>query len=207
MKQRDGQATRKKILDTAEYLFSIRGYDGARIDEIARRAKVNKALIYHYFKNKKSMLDELIRDFFLESARFLEEFVSEGGLLEDSSLKESQSYHAYFEYLKEKKNLLRIILMESLKKHHHSPHIFKMVELPEEQVKKMEEAMRRQGIAYDKEINQALITEFFTGVVPTLYYIVLKDSWCKHFKVPPGHIDEMFIRAYNETHMQHHRKK
>lgn len=49
--------TRERILEAAISAFSDKGYSGARIDEIARRAGANKRMIYHYFGNK----DDLFR--------------------------------------------------------------------------------------------------------------------------------------------------
>jgi TetR/AcrR family transcriptional regulator len=49
------EQTRKTILDAAEREFADQGIDGARIDAIARRAGVNKALLYYYFQNKEGL--------------------------------------------------------------------------------------------------------------------------------------------------------
>ena len=47
--------TKQRILEIATQEFSRRGYDGARIDEIMRRSKVSKNLVYHYFKSKEKL--------------------------------------------------------------------------------------------------------------------------------------------------------
>ncbi len=49
---RDPERTRARILDAAKTAFAERGLGGARVDEIAARAKVNKRMIYHYFGSK-----------------------------------------------------------------------------------------------------------------------------------------------------------
>lgn len=49
---RDAEATQARLLSTAGDAFSARGYDGARVDEIADRAGVNKRMIYAYFGDK-----------------------------------------------------------------------------------------------------------------------------------------------------------
>jgi AcrR family transcriptional regulator len=51
-RKRDPERTRKAILDAAVAEFSQRGYAGARVDGIARRAHVNKRMLYHYFGGK-----------------------------------------------------------------------------------------------------------------------------------------------------------
>ncbi|HLH34190.1 MAG TPA: TetR/AcrR family transcriptional regulator [Alloacidobacterium sp.] len=47
--------TRKNILQAAVREFSTHGFSGARTDAIAASAKVNKALLYYYFKSKKAL--------------------------------------------------------------------------------------------------------------------------------------------------------
>lgn len=50
--QRDSEATRRALLAAAVAEFAQKGLAGARVDEIARRAGVNKQLVYHHFGNK-----------------------------------------------------------------------------------------------------------------------------------------------------------
>src|SRR5262245_19046188 len=49
------EKTRAAILKAALEEFSHEGVAGARTDEIARRAGVNKALLYYYFKDKEGL--------------------------------------------------------------------------------------------------------------------------------------------------------
>ena len=49
------EQTSAAILAAAVYEFTHKGYGGARIDEIAKRAGANKRLIYHYFGNKDAL--------------------------------------------------------------------------------------------------------------------------------------------------------
>jgi len=58
-----GQAkgdTRARILQAAIDEFARHGYDAAGVDRIARRGRVNKALIYYYFANKRGLYHELL---------------------------------------------------------------------------------------------------------------------------------------------------
>jgi TetR/AcrR family transcriptional regulator len=54
-KRRDPAATRKKLLTAARREFAESGLAGARVDEIAARAGVNKQLVYHYFGDKDAL--------------------------------------------------------------------------------------------------------------------------------------------------------
>ncbi|WP_354121688.1 TetR/AcrR family transcriptional regulator [Bradyrhizobium sp. LA6.12] len=53
--RRDPVATRKKLLTAARLEFARHGFAGARVDEIAERAGVNKQLVYHYFGDKDAL--------------------------------------------------------------------------------------------------------------------------------------------------------
>jgi len=47
--------TRQRILDAADEIFVRRGIDGARMQEIADHAGVNKALVHYYFRSKANL--------------------------------------------------------------------------------------------------------------------------------------------------------
>jgi TetR/AcrR family transcriptional regulator len=54
-RRRDPAATRRKLLVAARREFADSGLAGARVDEIAARAGVNKQLVYHYFGDKDAL--------------------------------------------------------------------------------------------------------------------------------------------------------
>ncbi|MCW2899132.1 MAG: transcriptional regulator, TetR family [Streptosporangiaceae bacterium] len=51
---------RTRILDSAEELFAENGYDACSTASIAKRAKVPKGLVFHYFPQKMDVLTALI---------------------------------------------------------------------------------------------------------------------------------------------------
>jgi AcrR family transcriptional regulator len=55
-----GEGSRARILEAAALEFAERGLEGARIDAIARRAGVNKALLYYYFPGKQELYHSLL---------------------------------------------------------------------------------------------------------------------------------------------------
>ncbi|MER3473519.1 MAG: hypothetical protein C4335_05680 [Armatimonadota bacterium] len=55
------QLRRQELIDSALHLFAERGYDGASIRNIAHRAGVTEALVYHYFRNKEHLFEEVIK--------------------------------------------------------------------------------------------------------------------------------------------------
>ena len=52
--------TRERILAAALREFSDKGFAGARVDRIARRARINKRMLYHYFGNKATLFREIL---------------------------------------------------------------------------------------------------------------------------------------------------
>lgn len=52
---RDPESTSAAILAAAVKEFTERGFEGARVDNIADRAGVNKRMLYHYFGNKQAL--------------------------------------------------------------------------------------------------------------------------------------------------------
>jgi TetR/AcrR family transcriptional regulator len=63
----------RMILDAAMEIFAESGYEGARVDEIAKRAGVNKAMIYYRIGDKKTLYEEVIRDVFGDTAERISE--------------------------------------------------------------------------------------------------------------------------------------
>jgi AcrR family transcriptional regulator len=90
----DAGATRAAVFAAAADAFSRRGFDGVSVDDIARDAGVNKAMIYYHFDDKLALYREIVRDMLRDGgsrlvaiaqssasaadkmARFIEQFVA-----------------------------------------------------------------------------------------------------------------------------------
>ena len=59
--QRKRTAASTKILDATSELIAERGLDGFTISEVAKRADINRALIYHYFHDRDNLIAQAIR--------------------------------------------------------------------------------------------------------------------------------------------------
>ncbi len=195
----DDQTSKRRILDSAAKVFAERGYDGARVDEIAKRASVNKALIYYYFPRGKEELLEVLFQETLEAAMHIfsgEEmsaftFGDEGlvrGLI-----------NRYLDILEERQDVLRVMLMESLKRSPVNDLIFRMIR---EIIDRIFGAVESSdgGAIKDKEFSMVL--EFFTGIMPTLTYVVYHEGWMERFGWTEAELRERFITAFIGTHMR-----
>jgi AcrR family transcriptional regulator len=55
------EARRQAILDAALHVFAERGFEAARLDDVAARAGVAKGTLYLYFRDKEALFEELVR--------------------------------------------------------------------------------------------------------------------------------------------------
>jgi AcrR family transcriptional regulator len=57
-------SSRDRLLAAAAAEFAVRGFDGARVEVIARRARVNKAMVYYHFRDKAALYRAILTDMF-----------------------------------------------------------------------------------------------------------------------------------------------
>ena len=66
MPKRKDQSTEERILAAARKVFVRDGMAGARMQDIADEAGINKALLHYYFKNKEKLFETIFREATLE---------------------------------------------------------------------------------------------------------------------------------------------
>lgn len=67
VKNKKDQTTEQRILDAAKKVFVRKGMAGARMQDIADEAGINKALLHYYFRNKEKLFEVI----FMEAAQKL----------------------------------------------------------------------------------------------------------------------------------------
>lgn len=81
--KRDPQATRQRLLRAAFREFHQKGYGGADLDQILRRAGVTKGALYYHFQSKKGLgyavIEEVLQDWIVD--RWLRPLVDQSDLL------------------------------------------------------------------------------------------------------------------------------
>ncbi|HZH81229.1 MAG TPA: TetR/AcrR family transcriptional regulator [Gemmatimonadales bacterium] len=60
MKPKLSNSRALRIIAAAREEFSRRGFDGARVDQIARKAGVNKQLVFYYFHSKRGLFNAVL---------------------------------------------------------------------------------------------------------------------------------------------------
>ena len=66
LRTRDAERTQRQILAAAKREFARRGLGGARVDDIAKSAKANKRMIYHYFNSKEELFKRVVVDAYVD---------------------------------------------------------------------------------------------------------------------------------------------
>jgi TetR/AcrR family transcriptional regulator len=64
MKEHKKDNTEEKILNAAQSVFIEKGMDGARMQEIANHAGINKALLHYYFRTKQKLFEAIFKKVF-----------------------------------------------------------------------------------------------------------------------------------------------
>jgi TetR/AcrR family transcriptional regulator len=59
-RQREKEQRHEDILNAAEKLFFLRGYDNVSMDEIANEIEMSKRVLYYYFKDKESLFSAVV---------------------------------------------------------------------------------------------------------------------------------------------------
>lgn len=62
----NGETTKSEILEIALDIFIENGFNNTHLQDIAKRAKINKGMIYYYFENKDKLYEEVFNNVFIK---------------------------------------------------------------------------------------------------------------------------------------------
>jgi TetR/AcrR family transcriptional regulator len=169
MKQ-ENKTTLQKILASAQIEFAKDGLDGARIDKIASRAGVNKAMIYYHFRSKEHLYRAVVEKHFKRIGQLLEEAISEEPTLEATLNRVSRLYHSIFE---DQDNFVPIFLREMARGGRKFQTVWggmiSEMKSPARKVKELMEKNKKSGSLRNLDSRQAIIS--FLGM--NLGYLIM----------------------------------
>jgi TetR/AcrR family transcriptional regulator len=173
------EESRAAILQAAAYEFAEHGIAGARTDAIAREARVNKALLYYYFKDKETLYGAVLDDAFsgLKNAVFQ---------VLDSDLPSREKMlayaGAYFDFIASNQLYPRLMQREMMRaREGQSPHIDKVIKNYIQPIFLRVSEVLRQGIAegHFRAVNPAHFVQsivamivFYFSSAPMMHKIV-----------------------------------
>jgi AcrR family transcriptional regulator len=170
-------ATKAKIIKSAMEIFSEKGFDGSRVDEIATRAKVNKAMLYYYFESKEKLLEEIVENYVKESIELKKQILKDFDLNDEEQL--DISLDKMFQFMQSKCSILRIIIIELLKaKDREVPVFNSLFSSFELKVK----SLKDQGMELSKDEEMGLLMDsFFFNTVSGMFFLTLGNKWTEFY--------------------------
>lgn len=110
-RQPKSEITKAKILAASESEFSEKGFFGARIDEIAERAGVNKRMIYEHFESKENLYRQTLFSVYKKLSECESGFYVDNL---DPRLAIKNVIYVYFKFLDETPSFVRMLMWENL---------------------------------------------------------------------------------------------
>ncbi len=105
------ELTKQRILEAAETEFAAKGIYGARVDDIAERAKANKRMIYEYFGSKEQLYSEVLGVVYSRITEREKELLNDNA---DCVQAIRNIIAMYFEFLNSDRNFVNLIMWENL---------------------------------------------------------------------------------------------
>ena len=140
---RDAEATQKRILLAAKKEFSQNGLGGARVDMIAKKAKANKRMIYHYFGSKDNLFKTVLEHAYAD-IRKAERKLDLESLPPKAALEKLVTFT--WEYYLKNPEFLRLINSENLHKARHLKNS-RMIRPINDQFVEMVDNILKRGVA------------------------------------------------------------
>jgi len=122
---RDSEASRSAILAAALAEFAGHGLAGARMDAIAAAARVNKALLYYYFRSKDELHAAVLDEFFQRLRASIEHALDSGSTAGERILLYAR---AHFDSVSESRHYARLVHDEMSAGRDDSPHMLRIVD-------------------------------------------------------------------------------
>jgi len=193
---KDEGSTKRRILEAAARVFAERGFDGARVDEIAKRAAVNKALIYYYYESKEELLNVL----FTEIKDAVLSLLGSPAIIQadySSPAEMTKMMVAFLELLEQRQDVIRIALMECAKRTPINDRVFTLIG---EVMERMFGLVGHLDSTTEHERADLMITEFFTGIMPLLNYVAYHELWMEQYGIDEATLRSRFIASFLGTH-------
>ncbi len=189
---------KKRILQAAVKVFAANSFEGSRVEEIAKEANVPKSLIYYHFESKEQILQVLLQDFITEYTGLLQ--IAENDTHQSKVDHMPERKQHYQDFFIKNADLVRIIVMDSLKKTNQKPIIYQVMEA----FIAVDEKFARAGNSGEYDRNERLIAEFFTNILPLYAFLCFHDSWINYFEIDRQHFEKFFFEIHMLTHGAYH---
>jgi len=159
------EESRAAILQAAAYEFAKHGIAGARTDSIAREARVNKALLYYYFKDKETLYSAVLDEAFSGLKKSVFDVLNSDLPPRDKILAYAG---AYFDFIASNQIYPRLMQREMMRaKEGQSSHVDKIIKLYIQPIFLRVSEVLRQGIAegHFRPVNPAHFVQSIVAMI------------------------------------------
>ncbi|MBV9782613.1 MAG: TetR family transcriptional regulator [Acidisphaera sp.] len=110
-RRRDAKTSRQALLAAGRAVFAAKGFAGSRVEAIARRAGLNKQLVYHYFGSKDGLYQAVLEQAYAD-IRAREQALVLADLPPELALRELVLFS--FDYLRDHPHFIALLNDENL---------------------------------------------------------------------------------------------
>lgn len=178
------QTSEEKILAAAREVFHQRGFDGARMQEIADKAGINKSLIHYYYRNKENLFNAVFTEAFATMTGAITSIFEGTGTMEE---KLSRFFDFHISFLQENSFLPRFILTSLYQKPDQIRDLISKVPLhPNNILTQVMEALKKEGVVVKDPLQMfanILSLSIFPVIAQPMFGHIFKltDKEMKHF--------------------------
>lgn len=217
MDKTTGSEAKERIINAAKELFSKKGYDATRVSDIANAAEVNKALIYYYFKSKEDILDFMVHSLFDNAVSITMDFIQvnivqmiKNGYLDiksdrlhfvsDEAIENfmqdiSDFYERVVDYVIENRDIIRILMLESLKSGKHQKSLFHFMDFMANNEKNP--IFKTISNAYHNFTysDEMVLFKFFFAIIPVVSFAAYYDEYKAASYLSDEELRSSFLRV------------
>jgi|TARA_R100000479_G_scaffold28896_1_gene11347 AcrR family transcriptional regulator len=95
MKKSKNENTEEQILEAAKIVFQAKGMNGARMQEIADEAGINKAMLHYYYRSKQLLFEAVFKQAFSLLAPQLNTILNDDSSIEDKIRNFTSNYTSF----------------------------------------------------------------------------------------------------------------
>ncbi len=192
-KMSSSEQTKENILKAAQEEFIGKGYDKARMEDIAAKAGVSKMMLYYYFKSKENILQALSQNVLKKAGEIMKnEFTA---LMDFTKMNPELIKNKIKELIEPNINIVSFIIKEFVKGSLDYQLTFNTLKTFYNQ---MFETFTERGIKI-KSREQYYIRMFFFQSVPLLMYFMFKDIFLEVFSYDPEMTDRVFFTKFADV--------
>ncbi|MCX7821805.1 MAG: TetR/AcrR family transcriptional regulator [Brevinematales bacterium] len=174
-----------RIINAATILFTSKGYEKTKIEDIAEVAGITRMMVYYYFENKQDILKNIVKNLFNEALKKFEK-------VQITDLKNLTLINQIKEVLEEKKDFLAFIISEILRNNLKDFPIFLYLKEFYDKIIQILFKKIKQNI--DPDI--IYINLIFFHSLPLLSFFALKENISRELNINKEKIEKIFFERF-----------